>query len=378
MNVVLCRSNPVTADPRVTKTAKALMKAGFKVSICCWDRERTTNSRDIINGIHIFRQGIPAKYGSGFHNLIPQLHWQLKLMFWLLKNRSCIDIIHACDFDTVMPSVFMKVFSNKKIVYDIFDFYADNLRNTPQLLKDIIRKIDLIILSHIDHIILADDTRRIQIDKASNRSVSIIYNTPEDKLKLLKEEITTLNDETFRLAYVGQLLTERSLLELFNILQKHTDWELELAGFGSDEELILKNAKTLPNIHWYGLVSYSEALRINFQADVLLAIYNPAIDNHKLASPNKVFEAMMLKKPIIVAKDTTIDRLISANKTGCVVEYGNCQQLENVLIDLANNPKTCVEMGKRARQLYEEKYHWDRMESILLDIYSGLMNKNKK
>ncbi len=67
-------------------------------------------------------------------------------------------------------------------MYDIFDFYADHLRNTPSLVKKIIRWLDYWAISRADAVIIADDARREQISGNHPRKLVVIYNTPDDLL----------------------------------------------------------------------------------------------------------------------------------------------------------------------------------------------------
>ena len=51
-------------------------------------------------------------------------------------------MVHACDFDTILPALMCKWLWKIKVIYDIFDFYADHLRATPNLIKRMIRAVD--------------------------------------------------------------------------------------------------------------------------------------------------------------------------------------------------------------------------------------------
>jgi len=106
---------------------------------------------------------------------------------------------------------------------------------------------------------------------------------------------------------------------------------------------------------------------------VLFALYDPAIPNHRYASPNKVFEALMLGKPLIVAAGTHMDRLVSAAGCGLIVPYGDIPALENALLSLASAPALRLELGAKARRAYETGYSWAVMEQRLLELYKGLL-----
>lgn len=53
----------------------------------------------------------------------------------------------------------------------------------------------------------------------------------------------------------------------------------------------------------------------------MTAIYDPKVPNHRYAAPNKFYEALMLGKPIVMAKNTGFDEIIEENNIGCLIEY---------------------------------------------------------
>jgi glycosyltransferase involved in cell wall biosynthesis len=324
-----------------------------------------------MDGVRITRLLIPAAFGTGIQNFPALFRWQWGELLFLIRNRKRFDIFHACDFDTVIPATIIKFLWGKKVVYDIFDFYADHLRNTPGWIKRIIRWMDQKCIDWVDGVILADDARWEQIRGANPKRNAVIYNTPNDTWHHLKNEPVSQGND-FRLAYVGLLQVERGILEFLDVIARHPGWSLDLAGFGGDSDLIQEQAEGMSNVKLHGKIPYQKALEICSQADVLFATYDPIIPNHRYASPNKVFEAMMLGKPIIVARGTNMDSIIERYECGLVVDYGDALGLETVLSTLKNDHKLRLRLGKNARQAYDSVYNWHFMESRLLNLYESL------
>ena len=125
-------------------------------------------------------------------------------------------------------------------------------------------------------------------------------------------------------------------------------------------------------MRFFGRVAYQDALQLNQTADVLFAMYDPGILNHRFASPNKLFEAMMLKKPIIVANGTGMDRIVATEECGIVVPYGERSSLEQALMKLASQPDLRATLGSAARKAYEDKYSWSHQKSTILEFYVNL------
>jgi glycosyltransferase involved in cell wall biosynthesis len=164
----------------------------------------------------------------------------------------------------------------------------------------------------------------------------------------------------------------RGLFTLLDVVARRPEWDLDLAGFGADEERILARARSLPNVRFHGRVDYRTALRLMAAADVLVATYDPAVPNHRYASPNKLFEGMMLGKPIVVARGTHVDDLVEKHRCGLVVPYGDERALAAALDRLAADPGFRQALGQAGRQAYEAFYSWDRMRARLVNLYQDL------
>jgi glycosyltransferase involved in cell wall biosynthesis len=376
---VICRSNPIAPDPRVEKEARTLSQAGHDVTLIGWDRTGKLPQKDKIQGISCIRLPIKAEYAAGMLNLPQLLRWQWGLLIWLVRHRHEYDLIHACDFDTIIPALVCRTIWHKKVVYDIFDFYADHLRATPEWIKKAIRAIDLRCVSMADAVILADDSRWEQIQGSQPRRSAVIYNSPEDHPFSPQDGKST--DQTFsqrpdnsllHIVYIGLLQVERGLFELLMVLRRHPQWSLALAGFGGDEVHVLEQLQDMPNTIWHGRISYQESIQLSTAADTLIATYDPNIPNHRYSSPNKIFEAMMLGKPIIVAQDTNMDRIINQAECGLVVTYGDESDLESALLRLEIEPELCQRLGANARKAYESTYSWKIMQDRLLKLYAEL------
>lgn len=371
MRILFCRSNPIAPDPRVEKEARVLTEDGHEVIALGWDRSGTLSETESRAGFQLFRLKIKAEYANGMGNLPQLLRWELGLMSWLIAHQKEYDSIHACDFDTILPCLLAKWMFRKTVVYDIFDFYADHLRKVPVGIKKMIRAVDLWAIGRADAVILVDESRMRQIEGSDPRRCEIIYNSPEDlETPIASNEIFSKN-ASLKIAYVGLLQEERGLFEMLEVLRQHPAWEMAVAGFGGDQEKFLEAIREMPNIHWFGRVIYEDAIKISAAADVLFATYDPAITNHFYSSPNKIFEAMMLGKPIIVARDTNIDKIVKRYKNGIVVEYGKSQELENALVYL-NDPEKRQLAGNNSRYAYDHEYGWSKMKIRLISIYQGI------
>ena len=373
MRIVIARSNPVAPDPRVSKTAEALHDAGHEVHIVAWDRSSQFPLQESNRGFDINRLHIHAAYGRGLWNFLPLVRWQGGLLRWLWTQRASIDAIHACDFDTVLPALVLKLFAGKLVVYDIYDFYAEHLRATPSWVKRLIRVVDLWSIGRLDAVILADERRRVQIEGSKPKQLAVVYNTPKDLQASLPGDTSIMRPNSrLHIVFVGLLQRERGLYELLEVVQRNPHWSLDIAGFGADSEGIEARAREIGGVRFFGRIDYIDSLILYDKADVLIATYDPSIPNHRYASPNKLFEAMMLEKPVIVAAGTGMDEIVEEERCGLVITYGDLDQLEQTLKAFEEHPELRAELGAAGRKAYIRAYGWDQQRKILEDLYHQL------
>jgi len=368
---VMLRGTMVDPEPRLERVARFLVSCQWDVTVVAWDRTSALPRDELRDGFVIHRIPICANFGSGIRTLFSLLNWQWRLFNWLFTNRKHFQIIHAADFDTVIPACIISAFCKKRLIYDIYDFYADS-RLVPSALKPLIRDCEIWFMEKADVVIVADESRVDQIRGGKPRRIECIYNTPDINEIELPDQSS--DAYAFRVAYVGILSLSRGLEELVDVVLHHSDWRLDMAGFGLDEPILLTKINHADNIIFHGRISYSAAMDLYSRANVLVATYDPQIKNHRFSSPNKVFEAMALGKPIIVAKDTGVDKLVGQMSLGEVVEYGDLQSLEKALYDVSMwGSSTRRDFSRHARIVYETHFSWNNMQTRLKSIYEDLL-----
>src|SRR5437867_650721 len=101
-------------------------------------------------------------------------------------------------------------------------------------------------------------------------------------------------------------------------------------------------------------------------------MYDTEVPGNRLASPNKLFEAMMFGKPVIASADTRMAEVVREEGCGLVVPYGDSSALRGAIERLMLSPGDAEGMGARGRKAYEAKYNWRAMERRLLEAYGEL------
>jgi len=368
MRIILIRAS--TSDPSVEKLCKTLSKNGHKVKLLAWDRGNVKNFKECnLYTLHSFR--FKAPYGK-LTVLFYLPIWWIYVTIFLMKED--VDVIHACDFDTLLPAVFSKLIKKAKFCYTIYDFYADNVPTIiPRFIRRGIAYMEKALIRYTDILFLVDESRYEQIRGSKVRKLVYIYNSPSDYFDSKRKSMAMQKEIV--LFYAGYLAKSRGLEYMIKAIMNMDDVKLLLAGTGPDKESILKLASVKPGIvNYLGWLSYEEVIKWSLSSHILFAFYDTQIPNNKYASPNKLFEAMMCGKPIIVNDGTAMSRIVRRENCGLVVPYGNIGSIRKAIVKLRDDPKLYRTLGKNGRKAYEKCYSWEMMENRLMTAYEKLSN----
>ena len=353
-------------DTRLRKEIDTLLKNGYEVKVIIWERgwPFTCDKKVDIKGLNL-----NAPIGR-ISSLLYFPIWFLYLIFWLLQTEW--DVVHAVNFDTYLFALIMAKIKNKPIVYDIYDFYGDMM---PSLLRNIIIKMDKHLLPFSDVLILADEARVEQIGGNVHKNIFIVNNSPEED----NFDKNYHNDDikTFKVFIGGKILKERCLDMIISAIGKMSDVELSILGHCDETDYkkkIIRLSQKFDNIDLYlDGVPYDEIVKGTLSADLTIALYNPDIPNNRYASPNKLFEAMASKIPIIVNENTSMADIVRKEKCGIVIPYGNEEALTWAISRLKDDLSLQKRLGNNGRKAYKNKYNWTIMENRLNSIYRQVL-----
>jgi len=371
MRVTLVRSR--TIDEAVYKVARTLAEDGHEVKLLVWDRQRdlNINSRD---GYQIIRFTVGAPYDTIWALLYLPLWWAYELYF-LLRYRA--DVIHACDFDTLPPALVAKLLKRMKLCYQIYDFYASNLPDgrfgiVRRLIRTLTGSLEKFCIRFAEVLFLADEGRYEEVKGARISKLVCIYNSPPDFWGKIAQT-APMTTSGLVIFYAGVLSPPRGLQYMIQAVEELDDVALFIGGAGPEQATIEKAAGRCSRIKYLGrLPSYEDIIKRTMAADVLFRFSDPAHHKTKYESPNKLFEAMMCGKPIIVSEGSLMSKTVEKEHCGLCVPYGDVAALKDAILTLKNDPDLRRRLGENGRNAYEERYSWALMQNRLVNTYREL------
>lgn len=371
--VILIRSNPVLPDPPVEKMADVLLEMGYAVTILAWDRAGNTDAV-ATRGQHcdVVRLGAQAAYSAGVKSFAALLRFEWKLWTWLRRNRTGYDIVHAFDLDTGFVACVAAARWKKRFVYHILDFYA-HCHCSDGWVGKLVAWVERAVLDRADSVIICTEKRREQLGKCKQTQIQVIHNTPPECVSDAESIALQGTGQCSRIAYVGTLLEGRGIVQMLDAVQADARFELHIGGFGPLAERVAQAAsRENSRVFWYGRLPYDQTLSLERQCDIMLALYDPAIPNHRYAAPNKLYEAMMLGKPVLTCASIGWDEEIGGQDTGVLIDLRADDGIKNGLDELYRRREQWERMGENGRARYTQQYSWQMMKERIRGIYSCL------
>ncbi|MHA1278249.1 MAG: glycosyltransferase [Candidatus Helarchaeota archaeon] len=152
-------------------------------------------------------------------------------------------------------------------------------------------------------------------------------------------------------------------------LEKVKDIIFILVGGGQTFGSIQKMAKRLDlsNVKFLPPVSYSQLVDYMNQADVCLGIFGTSRKSANVI-PNKVYDALAVKKPIITRNSSAIREALDDQINCILCKPGNGKSLADAILLLKNDEILRKEIAINGYKLYKEKFTPKQIGKSLLKI----------
>jgi len=148
-------------------------------------------------------------------------------------------------------------------------------------------------------------------------------------------------------------------------------------GDGKEKPNLQKQAEGLANVLFLPPVPKAGVAAALAGADACLAILKP-IDEYKTTYPNKVFDYMAAGRPVVLAIDGVIRKVVEAADCGVFASPGDPKALAEAIRELAGDKEKARQMGRAGRRYLEEHFSRSAVAEKLAGILEEMVRKGKK
>ena len=145
--------------------------------------------------------------------------------------------------------------------------------------------------------------------------------------------------ENFTVGYFGWV---RYLEQLNNLLDASAaiGCKVVIAGSDNSGDGFRERCRSLENVEYLGPFSYEEDIASLYgMVDCVYSVYDADMFNVRVALPNKLYEAIVAQKPVIVAKGTYLSELVETMGVGISVRHDDAEDVARGLHELKDEAK---------------------------------------
>jgi glycosyltransferase involved in cell wall biosynthesis len=361
--VILIRADGGTRDSRLQKELRMFVEAGFETVFLGWDREQAYPREEERDGFRIHRCRLRAPFASKWL-FVMMPFWWLYAFRYLLRSRP--DAIHACDFDTVVPALAVRLLRGTPVIYDIYDFYSVKSNTIPKPLKVFFRKAEEICARMADAVVIVDEARTYLFGARKPKEVVVAMNCPYDAVKPAWEKNPA--DAPFTLFYGGLITTFRGIEKLVRVTECIENVRVVMAGWITDDRYrgMLESAG---HIDYIGMIDYEEALRHTYEADAVYSYYDPELEINRTANSSKMFDAFMCATPVLANAEPPSAAVVERERCGSLLPFDDDDGLRRIIALWRDDRELARAAGRNGRRLFEAELNWNRAAEKILAVY---------
>jgi len=266
---------------------------------------------------------------------------------------------------------------------DVRDLWPDSIVSVgvmkPGRIIRILQTMERFCYRHAAHIVSASDAYLAHFDSAgvARNKISVVTNgvsldlfsQPPDPSPFRRAHNL---ENKFVAAYIGTHGLAHNLevvLAAADRLRQREDIAFVLVGDGAERERLVERCRSmvLPNVRMLPQLPHDQipAVWAASDAAIITLRANPTFE---LVIPSKMFEAMAMRRPIILGVRGHAQRIIQGGECGLPFTPGNATELASQVVALADDPSLRRRLGDNGFRLVMSTYDRDKLAHKYLSI----------
>jgi glycosyltransferase involved in cell wall biosynthesis len=329
---------------------------------------------------------------SGPDTLDWLVSWRFSILGWARAAGAAAgraDVYHGHDLTGLPAALEAARLNGGKVVYDSHEIFLESGANVnrPTWVRRWFGQIERGWAGRTDALVTVNHSLAEELGRRlSPRRTVVLYNTPArweestGRTDLIRQAAAIPAGDPIAL-YHGGFSAHRGLEELgLAILQPGMERvHAVFLGYGSLRGWLDREA-TDPlyggRFHVLDAVPPAELVPWVASADVGVMAIQPSTLNHRLSTPNKLFECLAAGTPVVASDFQEMRRIVLDDPDGPLGEVCDPVAPQAIaaairrLLDLA--PEAMADLRARCLQAARERWNWETESRALLELYRDL------
>jgi glycosyltransferase involved in cell wall biosynthesis len=364
-------SKPFVGDPRVNREARSIVESGNSVTVLAWNRDgKSVGDASDNPSVEVNLIGPPCSKRN-------MLKFALKVpFFWLACLQKAKEkeflIVHAHDFDTLPAGFLISKFQERPLVYDAHESYAEMIaQDVPRFICRLVHRLEKRLMREAKVVFVANENVAKMIGKKDAVTILNCPSESEVPIKCFGRKDAS-SKEKMLLGYFGTLEPGRFVLESVSAVAAQNRWRMIIGGSGTLAKPVKKASKGSASVEYLGQVPHEQVMKQSARCDALHVMLDPSNENYRISTPLRLFEAMSLGIPSIVANGTYPAEVVAKEGCGYACDHDE-KAFSELLARLADDHAGMVEKGRKGREAFDREYNWGKQAAKLLLAYAELL-----
>jgi glycosyltransferase involved in cell wall biosynthesis len=383
-------------DIRVEKEARALLEAGHEVTVVCGNSEGRPEV-DAWEGARVLRTA-GGRMRLGIARLARLLFFRDPRFARMLRRcERTVDAFHVHDLPLAGTVLAVARRNRLPVVLDLHENFPDLVQSSRQDLP-LLYRTSLSAVSSVSRwrryerrvadaasaviVVVEEGAERLVAAGIPRNRIAVVENT-EDAQRFLALPVAPVVEianrgAVFVLGYVGGLGGRHRGLETVIdampiILRSAPEALLVLVGEGPIRPRLERRLAELgieDNVLMLGRQPFERIPSFMAASDVCL-VPHAAHAQTAAALPHKLFQYMLMAKPVVVSSCRPLRRVVEETGAGVVFEADNPESLAGCVLAL-RDPERRHTLGEAGREAASTVYNWPRSAERLVDVYANL------
>lgn len=223
----------------------------------------------------------------------------------------------------ILLSNYLKINYSNKYIVDIRDYTYENIMIYKKILKNVINKCAITVIS-------SDYFKEFLPDKRKYVLCNNL-NIPVNGNRLIRSEKERIKN-VINISYIGAIGYFSEVVRFLELIKNDVRFKLSFYGSGTDENAIQDycTLNDIKNVSFHGMYEPHEKEEFYRDTDIIYNVYGNDTPLVKYALSNKLYEAAWYKIPILVSPSTAMSQI--SGYLGYKIDYLNKDLADELFI----------------------------------------------
>lgn len=367
--IIVSVTNDLAADNRVFRMCATLYEMGIEVKLI---GRRLPASLPLAPRPYVTRRmRLLFTKGPLFY-----AEFNLRLFFYLLFSR--FDMLLANDLDTLPANFLVARIRRKELVYDSHEYFTQ----VPELIgrptvQGVWEWLEKQMVPHLKYAVTVCESIAAIYQQQYQVPFRVVRNLPVKAERKAIPAEKRVNESRPIILYQGALNVGRGLEQAIRAMELLDGALLVLAGSGDIEKELYHLVTALrleERVKFAGRLPVEELGWLTRQASLGISIEEDLGLNYRYALPNKLFDYIQARVPVVVSNLPEMKRVVEYFRVGLVSGSHEPAQLAGIFREALFNESRRVEWQKNL-EIAAAELTWEKEKEIVCELFGPLLEK---